>query len=103
VPKGEIERWERENDPLDRYMRRLVEELGFTPKDVDGIDARVRAEVDKATDEAEKSGFPEPLDALEGVYADPARERPLWFREGGAVVKEHERAEGWGTFATRKP
>ena len=103
VPKGEIERWERENDPLDRYVRRLVENLGFTPKDVDKMDARVRDEVDKATDEAEKSGAPEPLDALEGIYAEPPRERPLWFREGGAVVKEHERAEGWGTFATKKP
>src|ERR1051325_8481148 len=62
VPKGEIERWERENDPIDRYVRRLVEELGFTPKDVDTTDARVRDEVDKATDEAEKSALPEALD-----------------------------------------
>ena len=102
VPKGEIERWERENDPLDRYVRRLVEELGFTPKDVEKVDTRVRDDVDKATDDAEKSGFPGALDALEGVYAEPPRERPLWFREGGSVVKEHERAEGWGTFANKK-
>jgi TPP-dependent pyruvate/acetoin dehydrogenase alpha subunit len=98
VPKGEIERWERENDPIDRYVRRLVEELGFTPKDVESVDERVRVEVDKATDEAEKSPPPEPLDALEGVYADPPREKPLWFREGGSVVKAHERAAGWGVF-----
>ena len=102
VPKGEIERWERENDPIDRYVRRLVEELGFTPKDVDTTDARVRDEVDKATDEAEKSALPEALDALEGIYAEPARERPLWFRERGGVVEKHERAEGWGTFDANK-
>ena len=98
VPKGEIERWERENDPVDRYVRRLVEELGFTPKDVASVDERVRVEVDQATDEAEKSPVPQALDALEGVYADPPREKPLWFRESGNVVKNHERAVGWGVF-----
>ena len=98
VPKGEIERWERENDPIDRYAKRLTEELGFKPADLEATDDRVRAEVDQATDEAEKSGVPEALDALEGVYADPPREKPLWYREGGAVVKKHERAAGWGVF-----
>jgi TPP-dependent pyruvate/acetoin dehydrogenase alpha subunit len=98
VPSGEIERWERENDPIDRYVRRLVEELGFTPKHVESVDERVRLEVDRATDEAEKSPAPAALDALEGVYAQPPRERPLWFREGGSVVKAHERAAGWGVF-----
>src|SRR5262249_16230245 len=29
VPPGEIERWERENDPLTRYVARLTGELGF--------------------------------------------------------------------------
>ena len=103
VPKGEIERWERENDPIDRYMRRLVEEFTFKPGDVERVDERVRAEVDRATDEAEKSAFPEALDALEGIYADPPREKPHWYRDAGSVVRAHERAEGWGTFdANRK-
>ncbi|HYC50488.1 MAG TPA: thiamine pyrophosphate-dependent dehydrogenase E1 component subunit alpha [Gemmatimonadaceae bacterium] len=103
VPDGEIERWARENDPLDRYIRRLTEEFRFDAADITAIDERVQREVDAATDEAEKSPFPEPLDALEGVYADPPREKPLWYREGGAVVKDHERAEGWGTYSvTRK-
>jgi TPP-dependent pyruvate/acetoin dehydrogenase alpha subunit len=98
VPAGEIERWERENDPIDRYLRRLVEEFGFSPNDVDAIDERVKQEVDTATDEAEKSSFPVPLDALEGVYAEPPREKPLWFRQEGSVVQAHERAAGWGVF-----
>ena len=101
VPKGEIERWERENDPIDRYVRRLVEELGFAPKEVESVDERVRVEVDRATEEAEKSPPPEALDALEGVYANPPREKPLWFRERGAVVEAHERPEGWGTYPTK--
>jgi TPP-dependent pyruvate/acetoin dehydrogenase alpha subunit len=103
VPAGEIERWEKENDPIDRYTKRLTDEFRFEGADLTRIDERVRAEVDQATDEAERSPFPEPLDGLEGVYADPARERPLWFREGGTVVTSHERPEGWGTWSvTRK-
>ena len=101
VPEGEIDRWARENDPVDRYVKRLVGEFKFETSDVERVDARVRDEVDRATDEAEASGFPQPLDALEGIYADPPRERPLWFREGGAVVRDHERAEGWGTFSEK--
>lgn len=102
VPQGEIERWERENDPVGRYMKRLVEEFGFKPADLDGVEHRVRAEIDSATEEAEQSPVPEPLDALEGVYADPPRERPLWYREGAAVVEQHERPEGWGTYSANK-
>jgi TPP-dependent pyruvate/acetoin dehydrogenase alpha subunit len=98
VPDGEIERWERENDPIDRYVRRLVDEFMFDAAEITAIDERVTSEIDRATDEAERSPFPQPLDALEGVYDQPARESPLWFREGGAVVAAHERAEGWGTF-----
>jgi hypothetical protein len=59
----------------------------------------VRREVDEATEIAEASGFPEPLEALVGVYADPPAERPLWFREGvRSVVDANERPEGWGTW-----
>jgi TPP-dependent pyruvate/acetoin dehydrogenase alpha subunit len=102
VPAGEIERWERENDPIDRYLTRLTGELGFSAADVQAVDDRVRAEVDRATEEAEKSPPPTALDALEGIYADPAREVPHWYREGGSVVQAHERPEGWGTYATNK-
>jgi len=99
VPAGEIERWERENDPISRYVARLTEELGFEHHDVQAMDERVRKEVDDATDVAERSPAPEPLDALRGVYANPPAEQPLWYREGGAsVVDSHERPEAWGTY-----
>jgi pyruvate dehydrogenase E1 component alpha subunit/2-oxoisovalerate dehydrogenase E1 component alpha subunit len=99
VPPGEIERWAAENDPIDRYLVVLREQLGATDTEIAGIDARVAAEVDAATDEAEKSPPPEPLDALVGVYADPPVERPLWFREGtDRAVDVTERPEGWGTW-----
>ena len=98
VPAGEIERWERENDPITRYVERLTSE-GVPAAELEAIDARVRQEIDDATDLAEQSGVPEPLDALVGIYADPPSERPLWFREGKrAAVEVNERPAGWGTF-----
>jgi TPP-dependent pyruvate/acetoin dehydrogenase alpha subunit len=102
VPSGEIERWEAENDPIARYIARLRDEYSFTPAEIEATDERARRVVDEATDVAEQSGLPEALDALNGVYADPPAERPLWFREGkGGVVDQHERPEGWGTFSTQ--
>jgi len=98
VPAGEIERWERENDPIMRYLERLRSE-GVEDAALQAIDARVTSEIDEATDLAEQSGVPDALDALVGVYADPPAERPLWFREGKRdVVDVHERPEGWGTY-----
>jgi pyruvate dehydrogenase E1 component alpha subunit/2-oxoisovalerate dehydrogenase E1 component alpha subunit len=99
VPPGEIERWAAENDPLDRYIARLTGEFGFAPDDLAAVDASVQAEVDAATDEAERSGFPEPREALRGVYADPAEMPALWYRgDLRSAVERHERPEGWGTF-----
>jgi pyruvate dehydrogenase E1 component alpha subunit/2-oxoisovalerate dehydrogenase E1 component alpha subunit len=101
VPAGEIDRWERENDPLTRYTARLRDEFSFDVAEIEAAEDRARRTVDDATDIAERSAAPEALDALIGVYADPPAERPLWFREGmGSVVDKHERPEGWGTFST---
>ena len=99
VPEGEIDRWARENDPVDRYAARLTTSFDVTPDELARIDARVRLEVDAATDEAERSPMPEPHDALRDVYADPAEIDELWFRRGhGPALTRHERAAGWGTF-----
>jgi pyruvate dehydrogenase E1 component alpha subunit/2-oxoisovalerate dehydrogenase E1 component alpha subunit len=104
VPAGEIDRWAAENDPLDRYLVVMREELGATDAEIAAMDARVTAEIDAATDEAEKSPPPLPLDALEGVYANPPAERPLWFRDGAdRAVDVNERPEGWGTWQAPRP
>jgi TPP-dependent pyruvate/acetoin dehydrogenase alpha subunit len=98
VPEGEIERWARENDPLDRYLRVLTTEHGFLPGELEAIDTRVTTEIDRATDEAEASPGPEPGDCLIGVYADPAAMPALWYREGiTSAVERHERPASWGT------
>ena len=103
VPPGEIDRWATENDPLDRYVRRLTTELGFSADDVAAVDERARREVDEATDIAEASPFPEANDALNGVYADPPVMPRLWFREGvDAAVRENERPAGWGTYDAKE-
>jgi len=104
VPPGEIERWARENDPVDRYFARLTGEFAFLDTELRAVDDRVRREVDEATEVSEASPPPAPLDALVGVYADPPAEQPLWFRRGkDSPVEVHERAEGWGTFASTEP
>jgi TPP-dependent pyruvate/acetoin dehydrogenase alpha subunit len=98
VPAGEIERWERENDPIDRFTRVLLERDGIERRELAAIDARVQREVDAATDEAEASPMPAGTDALVGVYADPPVVETLWFRAGiASAVATHERPAGWGT------
>jgi pyruvate dehydrogenase E1 component alpha subunit/2-oxoisovalerate dehydrogenase E1 component alpha subunit len=99
VPDGEIAKWEKENDPLDRYARRLTGELGVEARELEAIDSRVQREIDEATDVADKSPMPEPTDALVGIYADPGITDALWFREGvKSAVEKHERPAGWGTY-----
>jgi pyruvate dehydrogenase E1 component alpha subunit/2-oxoisovalerate dehydrogenase E1 component alpha subunit len=99
VPKGEIERWATENDPLDRFVKVLRDTENVTDDELRAIDARVQHEIDEATDVAEASPMPEPLEALRGVYAGQESVEPLWFREDvRSAVAVHERAEGWGTY-----
>ena len=98
VPPGEIEQWETGNDPIARYRRVLLEQEGFAEMELDETDARVQREIDAATDEAERSPMPDPLDALVGIYADPPTLEPLWFRSGvRSAVSVHERPASWGT------
>ena len=98
VPAGEIDRWARENDPLDRYVQRLTGSEGVAPDELEAIDARVQAEIDDATDVAESSPPPEPRDCLVGVYADPPEAPALWYRAGiESAVDRHERPASWGT------
>ena len=98
VPPGEIESWETGNDPIARYTRVLLETEGFQQAALDAVDARVATEIDAATEEAERSPMPDPLDALVGIYADPPTADALWFRQGvRSAVHVHERPASWGT------
>ncbi|HUR93560.1 MAG TPA: thiamine pyrophosphate-dependent dehydrogenase E1 component subunit alpha [Gemmatimonadales bacterium] len=98
VPGGEIDRWARENDPLDRYAQRLTGADGVARAELEAIDTRVQAEIDAATDLAEQSPAPEPRDCLTGIYADPPAAPALWYREGiRTAIERHERPASWGT------
>jgi len=102
VPKGEIEEWAAKNDPLDRFAHALRDRHGVDAAEVTAIDERVQREIDAATDEAERSPFPEPRDCLIGVYHDPPEVPVLWYREGvRSAVDKNERAQGWGTYDAR--
>jgi TPP-dependent pyruvate/acetoin dehydrogenase alpha subunit len=64
-----IEEW-RAKDALPRYEKVLLELGVATQADFDAIQARVRQEVDTATDEADRSPMPNPEDAARGLYIE---------------------------------
>ena len=98
VPDGETEWWAANNDPIDRFVKYLAEHDGVSEQEFADIDASVSREIDAATDEAELSPMPEPLDALVGIYGEPATLEPHWYRDGvRAAVEKNERPASWGT------
>jgi TPP-dependent pyruvate/acetoin dehydrogenase alpha subunit len=68
VPQEIIDEW-RSKDPIDRFEETLLESAMATKQDFESIQQRVRAEVDAATDEAEKSPMPKPEEATKGLFA----------------------------------
>ena len=90
VPAGLHERW-RKRDPIERYAHRLVADFGFTPQEVERIQAEVREYVERCAERALASPPPDPATATEGVFAE--RWEPLgdgeapwsrWQREEAA-------------------
>ena len=80
VPKEEIAYWEA-RDPIDRYEK-LLDEMGWVGRDERAmVRARIDAELDAVIAQVENEPFPEPLTALDGIYASPARSDGLWYRE----------------------
>jgi TPP-dependent pyruvate/acetoin dehydrogenase alpha subunit len=80
VPAGELERWARENDPIDRYVLQLLDNSWVAARDLEDVDARVRAEIDAATDACVDEPPPVPESALPGVYVDPPAAPLHWYR-----------------------
>ncbi len=80
VPKADLERWASENDPIDRYIQRLLAADIVAAGDVKDIDDRVRVEVDQATDACVDEPLPPAESALPGVYVDPPSADKLWFK-----------------------
>lgn len=79
ITPAELEAWE-QKDPLDRYVRRLVSDSWAGAAELEGIDARIQGELDRAVAECENEPLPAAETALDGVYADPSRAQVEWYR-----------------------
>ncbi len=68
VAPGEIEWWEKYNDPIDRFERYLLEQNVATKEKLDEIAAAVLREIDEDCTWAESSPMPEAEHAAHGVF-----------------------------------
>jgi pyruvate dehydrogenase E1 component alpha subunit/2-oxoisovalerate dehydrogenase E1 component alpha subunit len=68
VPVGEIDWWEQNNDPVDRYEAYLIARKVADQAKLDEITASVLAEIEEDCAWAESSPMPEPEKAAFGVF-----------------------------------
>jgi pyruvate dehydrogenase E1 component alpha subunit/2-oxoisovalerate dehydrogenase E1 component alpha subunit len=68
VPAGEIEWWEKHNDPIDRYERHLLEQNVATKEKLEEITADVLQKIEEDCAWAESSPMPEAEQAAYGVF-----------------------------------
>jgi|SRR3990172_7600897 len=80
VPKELFEEWEK-RDPILLLESSLIQSKTVSEDDVKKMATRITQEVDEAVRLAENDPFPEPNEALEGVYANQNIEAPLAFAE----------------------
>ncbi|MGH7612802.1 MAG: thiamine pyrophosphate-dependent dehydrogenase E1 component subunit alpha [Gemmatimonadales bacterium] len=79
-PPEELEWWAKQNDPLDRYAKQLLEHGWAEEPELADLDRAVKDEVDQAADACVNDPLPAPQTALPGVYAHPAVAERLWYR-----------------------
>jgi len=68
VPDGEVEWWEKHNDPIDRFERFLIEQKVATKAQLAEIVADVQREIDEDVEWAESSPMPDPEHAAYDVF-----------------------------------
>src|SRR2546429_4838410 len=71
VPPDELDWWAKENDPIDRYVKQLLQHEWVEERDLSGVDERTRAEIDEATDTSVDEPLPQGETALPGVSVKP--------------------------------
>ncbi len=84
VPSGEIEWWEKNNDPLDRFERHLLAQKIATKDKLDEITADVLREIEEDCAWAESSPMPDPEQAAYGVFDNnivPPALRPEFLKQ----------------------
>ena len=67
---AEIDRWATTSDPIDRYVRALVENGWAKPDELSAIDGEIDRELDAMIEAVSDSPLPEPHEALTDVYGD---------------------------------
>ena len=78
LPAGELASWEA-RDPIDGFVRRVLDEQWLEPRDLSAVNARIAREVDEARAAAEASSLPSAEQALAEVYGDRRTPAP-WTR-----------------------
>jgi pyruvate dehydrogenase E1 component alpha subunit/2-oxoisovalerate dehydrogenase E1 component alpha subunit len=68
VAEGEIEWWEKHNDPVDRFETFLLNQKVATKEKLDEMTAEVQRGIDEDSEWAESSPMPEPEGAVYGVF-----------------------------------
>ncbi len=68
VPKGEIEYWAENNDPITRFERFLGEKKILSQEEMQKIVAEVSEYLESELAIAEEAGFPEPISAAYDVF-----------------------------------
>ncbi len=68
VPEGEIDWWAKNNDPIDRYERFLIEKKIATHAKLEEIAGEIGAYLQAELDSAEESGAPEGVSAAFDVF-----------------------------------
>jgi pyruvate dehydrogenase E1 component alpha subunit/2-oxoisovalerate dehydrogenase E1 component alpha subunit len=69
VPAAQFDRWEKK-DPIDRYVKRLLDDGTITHEEIALLEARIEAELDEAQAWAEAVPPPDPAALTHGVYAE---------------------------------
>jgi TPP-dependent pyruvate/acetoin dehydrogenase alpha subunit len=80
VAPDELDWWAKQNDPVDRYVRQLLEHDWVSEHELRDIDERTRTEIDQATDACVEEPLPAGDTALPGVYAHPNAAPRHWYR-----------------------
>jgi pyruvate dehydrogenase E1 component alpha subunit len=66
--KEEVERFEREHDPLDRWKETLIGEGVLTPEKAEEIDQAAMDEAEASGEFADSSEYPDPAEIFDDIY-----------------------------------
>jgi pyruvate dehydrogenase E1 component alpha subunit/2-oxoisovalerate dehydrogenase E1 component alpha subunit len=80
VPPGELERWARDNDPIDRFVQALLTNGWADAGALRAADEAVLAELEAAVAASSDEPPPVPDAALPRVYIDPPAAPRAWYR-----------------------